>query len=119
MYRMEDVRTEVRKLASSKPVFAAAGAGMVATERLRDLPARIAKWREEASTVLPARATKYVLTARAKAVGEYDKLAARGMKAFNGHAVTEGKAVLNGKTETAKTPAPKTAPTAKTTSKTK
>ena len=39
MYRtIDDVRTEVRKLASSKPLYAAAGAGVVASQRLRELP---------------------------------------------------------------------------------
>ena len=37
-----DVKTEVRKLASSKPVHAAAGAGVLASAALRELPARIA-----------------------------------------------------------------------------
>jgi hypothetical protein len=93
-----DVRTEMRKLASSKPVHAAAGAGMLATEALRELPARLAKWRNEANvTSLSTRATEYVTTARARAVGEYEKLAKRGKKALNGGGTSHGKGALNGK----------------------
>jgi regulator of protease activity HflC (stomatin/prohibitin superfamily) len=69
-----DVRTEMRKLADSKPVHAAAGVGVLATETLRELPARIAKWRDEATvTSLSTRATEYVTHARAMAEGEYAK----------------------------------------------
>src|SRR5262245_54129052 len=45
MNRTIDVRTEMRKLADSKPVHAAAGAGALASERLRELTAWLAKWR--------------------------------------------------------------------------
>ena len=71
-----DVKTEVRKLAGTKPVQAAAGAGVLASEALRELPARITRWRSDGSlAALPARATEYMTTARTKAVQEYDKLA--------------------------------------------
>ena len=60
-----DVRTEVRKLASSKPVLAAAGAGVLASAALRELPARIARWRSDGSlAALPGLATEYMTTAR-------------------------------------------------------
>jgi cell division septum initiation protein DivIVA len=73
-----DVRTEVRKFADSKPVHAAAGVGVLATETLRELPARLAKWRNEATvTSLSTRATEYVTAARARAEAEYDKARAR------------------------------------------
>jgi hypothetical protein len=73
-----DVRTEVRKLADSKPVHAAAGVGVLATETLRELPARLAKWRDEATvTSLSTRATEYVTHARARAEAEYGKARAR------------------------------------------
>ena len=39
MNRTIDVRTEMRKLADSKPVHAAAGAGVLASETLRELTA--------------------------------------------------------------------------------
>lgn len=94
-----DVRTEVRKLAQSKPVYAAAGAGLLASQALRQLPAQLAKLRSEAAaTTLPSRAAGYVLTARARAVSEYERLASRGRKALNGSASTStGKSSANGK----------------------
>ncbi|HWG60280.1 MAG TPA: hypothetical protein VG253_01090 [Streptosporangiaceae bacterium] len=89
-------RAEVRKLAESKPFHAAAGAGLVATTALREIPVRIARWRAETTlTSLPERATKYVTTARVVAVREYDKLAVRGER------VLGGKPALNGKARTA------------------
>lgn len=98
MNRTIDVRTEMRKFAASKPVHAAAGAGVLASETLRELPARIARWRQEANVAtLPARASEYVVTARTRAVGEYEKLAKRGKRALNGRGTSHGKGALNGK----------------------
>jgi hypothetical protein len=92
-----DVRNEMRKLADSKPLHAAAGAGVLATETLRELPGRFARWRAEASVVtLSARATEVVQTARARAVTEYDRLARRGKRALSGEA-THGRGALNGR----------------------
>lgn len=88
----------MRKLAASKPVHAAAGAGVLASEALRDLPARLAKLRNEASmSSLSSRANGYVTTARTRAASEYDKLAKRGEKALNGHATSHDKGALNGR----------------------
>ena len=93
-----DVRTEVRKLADHKPVQAAAGAGVLATEALRELPGRFARLRTVASMgALSARATGVVHTARARAAAGYDKLAQRGKRALSEDA-PEGRAALNGKT---------------------
>jgi hypothetical protein len=87
-----DVRTEVRKLASSKPVHAAAGAGVLASAALRELPAKIARWRSDGSLAgLPGRAGEYMTTARTKAVREYDKLASHGAKVLNGKTALPGK----------------------------
>jgi hypothetical protein len=87
MNRGIDVRNEMRKLASSKPVHAAAGVGVVASQTLRELPARLAGLHLETTMVeLPARATEYVLTARAKAAGEYERLAELGRQAMGGQA---------------------------------
>jgi hypothetical protein len=95
--RTIDVRTEMRKLAASKPVHAAAGAGVIASEALRELPARLAKWRDESSmSTLSTRANGYVTTARTRASAEYDKLAKRGEKAMNGRAA-KAKGELNGR----------------------
>lgn len=93
-----DVRTEMRKLAASKPVHAAAGAGLLISEALRELPARLAKLRDGTSVnSLSSRATGYVTTARTRASHQYDKLAERGERALNGRAAGHGKGELNGK----------------------
>lgn len=92
-----DVRTEVRKLADHRPVQAAAGAGVLATEALRELPGRFARWRAEASVgTLSARATEAVHTARARAAAGYDKLAQRGKRALS-EGAPEDRGTLNGK----------------------
>jgi len=118
MYRNIDVMTEMRKLTSSKPVHAVAGAGVLASQTLKDLPGRLVRWgTENPVTSLPSRANEYVQTAqtrangyvqtaRAKATDRYDMLAVRGEKALNGQPetarakstpATRGKAALNGK----------------------
>ena len=89
----------MRKLADSKPVHAAAGAGALASETLRELTALLTKWRDEASAgTLSSRASGYVSTARSRAATEYDKLAKRGQKALNGRSTGQGKGTaLNGR----------------------
>ena len=88
----------MRKLAASKPVHAAAGAGVLASETLRELSARLAHWRPEASVnALSTRATGYVTTARTRATTEYDKLAKREEKALNGRSNGHAKGALDGK----------------------
>jgi hypothetical protein len=107
MYRNIDVMTEMRKLTDSKPVHAVAGAGVLASQTLKDLPGRLIRWgADNPVTSLPARATGYVRTARTnatgavqnartnatgavqnartKAAGGYDTLASHGKKALNG-----------------------------------
>jgi hypothetical protein len=97
MNRTIDVRTEMRKLAESKPVHAAAGAGVLASEALRELTTWLTKWRDEASvSTLSSRANDYVSTARTRASAEYDKLAKRGQKALNGRSTGQAKGALNG-----------------------
>ncbi len=92
-----DVRTEVRKLAASKPVHAVAGAGVLATERLRELPTLLAKWRSEASVAtLSNRATDYMHTARTRASAGYDNLAKRGKKVLGGRAHPRGRTAVGG-----------------------
>ncbi|HEY5353139.1 MAG TPA: hypothetical protein VIK57_11845 [Streptosporangiaceae bacterium] len=87
-----DVKTEVRKLAASKPVHAAAGAGVLASAALRELPAKIARWRSDGSlAALPGLASEYMTTARTKAVQEYDRLATRGARVLNGKTALPGK----------------------------
>jgi hypothetical protein len=105
MYRTIDVKTEVRKLASSKPVYAAAGAGLLASRALRELPARLARWRTEAPagalptsvTQLSSRATEYVHAARVRAVDGYDKLADHGKQVLAERGTANGRSALNGR----------------------
>jgi hypothetical protein len=97
MNRTIDVRNEMHKLAASKPVHAAAGAGVLATETFRELTARLTKWRSETSmSSLSTRANGYVTTARTRASTEYDRLAERGQKALNGRGTGHAKGALNG-----------------------
>ena len=103
MARNIDVRTEVRKITSSKPVYAAAGAGVLATQTLRRLPGRLVRWGFDGTvTSLPARATGYVATVRAKAADGYDMLADRGRKVLDGEDGVPAKDALNGKASTSK-----------------
>ncbi len=81
--RTDAVKTEVRKLTSSKPVHAAAGAGALASAALRELPARISHWSSE----VPG----YVTTARSKAAQEYDKLASHGERVLHHRPALNGK----------------------------
>jgi hypothetical protein len=98
MNRTIDISNEMRKLADSKPVYAAAGAGALATETLRELTALLTKWRNEASmSTLSNRANGYVTTARTRAASEYDKLAERGQKALSARSAGRPKGALNGK----------------------
>jgi hypothetical protein len=102
MNRTMDVRTEMRKLADSKPVHAAAGVGVLASETLRELTAWLTKMRNEASVgTLSSRASEYVSTTRTRASAEYDKLAKRGQKALNGRSTGGGsspsRAAVNGR----------------------
>jgi len=109
-----DVKTEVRKIANSKPVHAAAGAGVLATQALRELPGRLVRTIDgtvnslpsrasETVTSLPGRANGYVQTARAKAADGYDTLADHGKRALTRQDDEPAQSALNGKTSTART----------------
>lgn len=94
-----DLQTEFRRIASSKPVHAAAGAGVVATEALREFPARLAKWRTENDlAALQHRASGYVAEVRTRAVHNYDRLATRGAKVLDVRVAPKGKTAVEGKT---------------------
>jgi hypothetical protein len=98
MVRNIDVRTEVRKITSSKPVYAAAGAGVLATQTLRRLPGQLFRWGFDGTvTSLPSRATGYVQTVRAKASDGYDMLAKRGKKVLDGQGGAPTTNALNGR----------------------
>src|SRR5215831_8554124 len=119
---IDDVRAELRKLTGSKPVHAAAGAGVLASQTLKGLPSRLVQWtRDNPPNSLPGRANGYVKqartnangyvqTARTRAAGGYDRLAEHGKKALNGQpesaqnpgttqsrSTTQAKGELNGK----------------------
>ena len=104
---IDDVMAELRKLTSSKPVHAVAGAGVLASQTLKELPWRLVQWtKDNPPESLPgrangyvqtaqsrangyrqtaqSRANEYVQTARTRAVGGYDKLAEHGKKALDG-----------------------------------
>ena len=108
---IDDVKAELRKLTNSKPVHAAAGAGVLASQTLKELPWRLVQWtRDNPPDSLPgrangyvqtarnnangyvqtaqSRANGYVQTARTRAAGGYDKLAEHGKKALNGQSST-------------------------------
>jgi hypothetical protein len=97
-----DVKTEVRKIASSKPVHAAAGAGALATQTLRELPGRLVRGIDGTVTAWPTRATEYVQSARTKAADQYDKLADHGKRVLDGRDSEPAKTALNGKAGTSK-----------------
>jgi hypothetical protein len=62
---IDDVKAELRKITDSKPVHAVAGAGVLASRTLLDLPWRLIHWtRENPPESLPGRANGYVQTAR-------------------------------------------------------
>ena len=97
-----DVKTEVRKITSSKPVHAAAGAGALATQTLRELPGRLVRGIDGTVTAWPSRANEYMQNARAKAADQYDKLADHGKQVLNGHDSEPAKTALNGKASTSR-----------------
>jgi hypothetical protein len=67
---IDDVKAELRKLTSSKPVHAVAGAGVLASRTLKDLPWRLVQWtRDNPPESLPGRASGYVQQARTNASG--------------------------------------------------
>jgi hypothetical protein len=97
-----DVKNEVHKIASSKPVHAAAGAGALATQTLRELPGRVVRGIDGTVNSWPARANEYVQTARTRAAGQYDKLADHGKQVLNGRDSEPAKTALNGKASASK-----------------
>src|SRR5690348_535385 len=67
---IDDVKAELRKLTSSKPVHAVAGAGVLASQTLKELPWRLVQWtKDNPPESLPGRANGYVQTARNNANG--------------------------------------------------
>jgi len=142
MPRNIDVMAEMRKFADRKPVHAVAGATVLASRTLRELPGRMVQWtRDNPPNSLPGRATEAAQsaqsraigvfqtaqsrangaaqTARAKASDGYDTLAAHGKKAMNGEpGATKGKSTSAGQSKPELNGKPKAkAPTRSTTSR--
>ena len=98
---IDDVKTELRKLTSGKPVHAVTGAGVLASQVLKDLPSRLVQWtRDNPPKSLPGRATGYVQTARTNA-SEYVQTARNNATGY----VQTARNNANGYVQTARTKA--------------
>ena len=96
---IDDVKAELRKLTSSKPVHAVAGAGVLASRALKELPWRLVQWtRDNPPDSLPGRANGYVRTARTNANGYVQTAQTRA----NGYA-QQARTNANGYVRTART----------------
>jgi len=75
---IDDVKTELRKLTNSKPVHAVAGAGVLASQALKELPWRLVQWtRENPPDSLPGRATEAAQAAQSRAIGVFQTAQSR------------------------------------------
>ena len=96
---IDDVKAELRKLTSSKPVHAVAGAGVLASRALKELPWRLVQWtRDNPPESLPGRANGYVRQARTNANGYVQTAQTRA----NGYA-QQARTNANGYVRTART----------------
>ena len=96
---IDDVKAELRKLTSSKPVHAVAGAGVLASRALKELPWRLIQWtRDNPPESLPGRANGYVRQARTNANGYVQTAQTRA----NGYA-QQARTNANGYVRTART----------------
>ena len=96
---IDDVTAELRKLTSSKPVHAMAGAGVLASQALKELPWRLVQWtRENPPESLPGRADGYMKSAQSRANGLVQTAQSRA----NGYAQT-AQSRANGYVQTART----------------
>jgi hypothetical protein len=96
---IDDVKAELRKLTNSKPVHAVAGAGVLASQTLKDLPWRLVQWtRDNPPESLPGRANGYVQQARTNANGYVQQARTNA----NGY-VQQARTNANGYVQTART----------------
>jgi len=96
---IDDVKAELRKLTSSKPVHAVAGAGVLASQALKELPWRLVQWtRDNPPESLPGRANGYVQSAQSRANGYVQSAQSRA----NGY-VQQARTNANGYVQTART----------------
>jgi hypothetical protein len=96
---IDDVKAELRKITGSKPVHAMAGAGVLASQTLKELPGRLIQWtRENPPESLPGRANGYVQSAQSRANGYVQTAQSRA----NGYVQT-AQSRANGYVQTART----------------
>ena len=78
MPRNIDVMAEMRKFADRKPVHAVAGATVLASRTLRELPWRLVQWtRDNPPNSLPSRATEAAQSAQSRAIGVFQTAQSR------------------------------------------
>ena len=78
MPRNIDVLAEMRKFADRKPVHAVAGATVLASRTLRELPWRLVQWtRDNPPNSLPGRATEAAQAAQSRAMGVFQTAQSR------------------------------------------
>jgi hypothetical protein len=107
-----DVMAEMRKFADRKPVHAVAGAGVLASRALKELPWRLVQWtRDNPPNSLPGRATEAVQTAQSRANGAAKAAqsratgAAKSAQSRANEAVQAAQSRANGAVQTARTKA--------------
>jgi len=97
MPRNIDVMAEMRKFADRKPVHAVAGATVLASRTLRELPWRLVQWtRDNPPNSLPGRATEAAQSAQSRAMEVFQSAQSRA----NG-AVQSAQSRANGAVQTA------------------
>jgi hypothetical protein len=109
---IDEVMAEMRKFADRKPVHAVAGAGVLASRTLKELPGRLVQWtRDNPPKSLPSRATEAVQTVQSRANGAVQTAQSRANGAVqtaqsraNG-AVQTAQSRANGAVQTARTKA--------------
>jgi hypothetical protein len=78
MSRNIDVMAEMRKFADRKPVHAVAGATVLASRTLKELPWRLVQWtRDNPPDSLPGRATEAAQAAQSRAIGVFQTAQSR------------------------------------------
>jgi hypothetical protein len=84
------IATEIRKLRESRAYYAAAGAGDLAAEKLREVPGQLAKLQQRADAKdIGGAAVAYVAHFGARAVEVFDDLAERGRRVMTDHGPAE------------------------------
>jgi hypothetical protein len=93
--------TEIRKLRESRAYYAAAGAGDLAAEKLREVPGQLAKLQQRADAKdIGGAAVAYVAHVGALAVEVFDDLAERGRRVMTDRGPAEPAIEKTGSTAT-------------------